>query len=188
MAELSPEIVAFYDEGTEAARLSRGLGRLELARMQELLSRYFPSSPADVGDIGGGPGAYACWLANQGHAVHLVDPIRLHVEQARDAWDQRYLEMVRDELATGQHRRPSGWRVFTTAYFHDPEELTSELVEAGLQHDTTLGIQGPGWHAPEFESMSQDTSRWLTLVQLAGLVETEPALSPHILAVAHKLP
>jgi hypothetical protein len=51
MAELSPEIVAFYAEGTEAARLSRGLGRLEFARMKELLLRYFPSSPADVGDI-----------------------------------------------------------------------------------------------------------------------------------------
>jgi hypothetical protein len=85
MGDLSPEIVAFYDEGTEATRLSRGLGRLEFARMQELLLRYFPSSPADVGDIGGGPGAYACWLATQGYAAHLVDPIRLHVEQAREA-------------------------------------------------------------------------------------------------------
>jgi SAM-dependent methyltransferase len=270
MADLSPEIVAFYDEGTEATRLSRGLGRLELARMQELLRRYFPASPADVGDIGGGPGAYACWLATQGYAVHLVDPIRLHVEQARGAsarqpddpiascqvgdarelpfesesldavllhgplyhlterldrvraltevrrvlrpggivaavaitryasavvgivngwiWDPSYLEMVREELATGQHRRPSGWRVFTTAYFHDPEELARELSEAGLQHDATLGIQGPAWLAPGFESMSQDTSNWRTLVQLAGLVETEPALSPHMLALAHKIP
>jgi ubiquinone/menaquinone biosynthesis C-methylase UbiE len=270
MAEPSPEIVAFYEEGTEATRLSRGLGRLEFARMQELLLRYFPSSPADVGDIGGGPGTYACWLATQGYAVHLVDPIRLHVEQAREAsvkqphhplascqvgdardlpyasesfdavllhgplyhlterldrvraltevrrvlrpggvvaavaitryasavvgivngwiWDQPYLDMVREELATGQHRRPSGWRVFTTAYFHDPEELTSELSDAGLQHDTTLGIQGPAWLAPEFESMPHDTSKWLTLVQMAGLVETEPVLSPHMLALAHKLP
>jgi ubiquinone/menaquinone biosynthesis C-methylase UbiE len=269
MAELSPEVVAFYDEGTEATRLSRGLGRLEFARMQELLSRYFPASPADVGDIGGGPGAYACWLAAQGYAVHLVDPIRLHVEQAREAsarqphhpmascqlgdarelpfesesldavllhgplyhltervdrvraltevrrvlrpggavaavaitryasaivgivngwiWDQPYLEMVREELTTGQHRRPSGRRVFTTAYFHDVAELASELFDAGLQHDTTLGIQGSGWLAPEFESMSQDTAKWLTLVQMAGLVETEPALSPHMLALAHKI-
>jgi SAM-dependent methyltransferase len=270
MPEPPPEIVAFYDEGTEATRLSRGLGRLEFARMQELLSRHFPSSPADIGDIGGGPGNYACWLATQGYAVHLVDPIPLHVQQARDAserqpdhpiascqvgdardlpfesesfdavllhgplyhlteridrvraltevrrvlrpggvvagvaitryasavvgivngwiWDQPYLDMVREELATGQHRRPSGWRVFTTAYFHDAEELTSELLEAGLQHDTTLGIQGPAWLAPEFESTAHDTSRWRTLVQMAGLVESEPALSPHMLALAHKIP
>jgi hypothetical protein len=85
MADLSPEIVAFYEEGTEATRLLRGLGRLEFARMRELLSRHFPPSPAIVADIGGGPGVYACWLAAHGHVVHLVDPIRLHVEQARDA-------------------------------------------------------------------------------------------------------
>ena len=101
-------------------------------------------------------------------------------------WDQRYLEMVREELATGQHRRPSGWRVFTTAYFHDPEELASELLEAGLQHETTLGIQGPAWLAPEFESTPRDTPKWLTLVQMAGLVENDPVLSPHMLALAHK--
>jgi hypothetical protein len=103
-------------------------------------------------------------------------------------WDQPYLGMVREELATGQHRRPSGWRVFTTGYFHDPEELTRELSEAGLKHDTTLGIQGPAWLAPDFESMAQDTSKWLMLVQMAGLVETEPVLSPHMLALAHKIP
>jgi ubiquinone/menaquinone biosynthesis C-methylase UbiE len=269
MIELSPEIAAFYDEGTEATRLSRGLGRLEFARMQDLLQRHFPPSPADVGDIGGGPGAYACWLAAQGYAVHLVDPIPLHVEQARDAsarqpphplascqlgdardlpfesesfdavllhgplyhltdrrdrlralaearrvlrpggvaavvaitryasavvgivndwiWAEPYLDMVREELATGQHRRPPDWRVFTTAYFHDPEELAGELREAGLQPDTTLGIQGPGWLAPEFESMLQDTPKWARLVQMAALVETEPALSPHMLALAHRV-
>ena len=77
--------------------------------------------------------------------------------------------------------------MFTTAYFHDADELTSELFEAGLQHDTILGIQGPAWLAPQFESMPEDTSKWLTLVQMAGLVETEPALSPHMLALAHKI-
>jgi hypothetical protein len=70
----------------------------------------------------------------------------------------------------------------------DPEELADELSEAGLQHDTTVGTQGPGWLAPQFESMPQDTSQWLTLVQLAHLVETEPALSPHMLAIARYIP
>jgi hypothetical protein len=76
--------------------------------------------------------------------------------------------------------------VFTTAYFHNAEELAGELLEAGLQHHTTLGIQGPGWLAPDFESMAQDTSQWQRLVQMAGLAETEPVLSPHMLAIAHK--
>ncbi len=95
--------------------------------------------------------------------------------------------MVREELATGQHRRPPESRFFTTAYFHDAEELKSEFLEAGLHHDKTLGIQGSGWLAPGFESMSLNTPKWQTLVQMAELVETEPLLSPHMLAVAHKI-
>jgi hypothetical protein len=83
MAELPPEIVAFYDAGTEAARLSGGLGRLELARMQELLLRYFPSSPADVADIGGGPGTYACWPATQ--AMQSISSIRFPFTSSRPA-------------------------------------------------------------------------------------------------------
>jgi SAM-dependent methyltransferase len=35
-------------------------------------------------DVGGGPGEYAAWLAGRGYDVTLVDPVALHVEQARD--------------------------------------------------------------------------------------------------------
>jgi SAM-dependent methyltransferase len=34
---------------------------------------------------GGGPGSYAAALARRGYRVHLVDPLPLHVEQARQA-------------------------------------------------------------------------------------------------------
>ncbi len=33
-------------------------------------------------DVGGGAGAYACWLASRGYQVHLIDPVPRHVEQA----------------------------------------------------------------------------------------------------------
>jgi ubiquinone/menaquinone biosynthesis C-methylase UbiE len=41
--------------------------------------------PAVVADVGGGPGRYAVWLAERGYRVHLIDPLPLHVEQARAA-------------------------------------------------------------------------------------------------------
>jgi ubiquinone/menaquinone biosynthesis C-methylase UbiE len=50
-----------------------------------LLERYLPAPPAFVADVGGGPGRYAVWLAERGYHVHLVDPVPLHVEQARAA-------------------------------------------------------------------------------------------------------
>src|SRR5713101_7466630 len=82
---MNDEILAYYNQGAEAERLAHGAGRLELARTQELLRRYLPPAPAVVYDVGGGSGAYACWLARRGYAVHLLDAVPLHVAQARDA-------------------------------------------------------------------------------------------------------
>jgi SAM-dependent methyltransferase len=79
---LLPEILAYYGQGGEDERLLRGVGRLELARTQELLTRYLPAPPGVVYDIGGGAGRYACWLARLGYQVHLIDAAPLHVEQA----------------------------------------------------------------------------------------------------------
>ncbi len=61
------------------------MGLLEFARTQEILRRELPPPPAVVLDVGGGPGAYALWLAREGYEVHLVDPVPLHLEQARAA-------------------------------------------------------------------------------------------------------
>ena len=82
---VAPEILRHYGAGVERERLAEGRGRLERLRSQELLIRHLPPPPAVVLDIGGGPGAYACWLADRGYEVHLVDPVPLHVEQALQA-------------------------------------------------------------------------------------------------------
>jgi len=51
----------------------------------EILERYLPDPTAVVLDVGGGPGAYALWLASLGYQVHLIDPVQLHLDQARAA-------------------------------------------------------------------------------------------------------
>jgi SAM-dependent methyltransferase len=78
------EIAAYYERGDEAGRLG-DWGRLEFLRTRELLSRFLPSPPATVLDVGGAAGAYALPLAGEGYDVHLLDPVALHVEQARAA-------------------------------------------------------------------------------------------------------
>src|SRR5262247_3420890 len=79
------EIAAYYARGLERDRLAEGQGALEFTRTQALLERYLPAPPAIIADVGGGPGRYAVWLAGRGYRVHLVDPVPLHVEQARGA-------------------------------------------------------------------------------------------------------
>jgi SAM-dependent methyltransferase len=77
------KVVAFYEGGVEEDRLLSGVGRLEFARSQALLLRCLPAAPARVLDVGGGPGRYSEWLAAAGYQVTLVDPVPVHVEQAR---------------------------------------------------------------------------------------------------------
>ena len=79
------EILSYYERIDEADRLAAGHGYLELARMQELIRRFLPSPPRVVLDVGGGPGRYSCWLAEQGYDVHLIDPVEKHVTQALQA-------------------------------------------------------------------------------------------------------
>jgi ubiquinone/menaquinone biosynthesis C-methylase UbiE len=81
----SGDIAAFYALGLERDRLLGGQGALEFARTKVLLERYLPAPPAVIADVGGGPGRYAIWLAERGYRVHLVDPVSLHIEQAREA-------------------------------------------------------------------------------------------------------
>lgn len=78
-------MLAYYEKGKEADRLRGGSpsGPLEQARTQEIILRFLPSESLEILDVGGGPGVYAAWLAELGHRVHVVDPVPLHVDQAR---------------------------------------------------------------------------------------------------------
>jgi len=74
-----------YGTGYERERLGGGSSRIEFARTKELLRRFLPPAPATILDVGGGPGIYAVWLADEGYQVHLVDALPLHVEEAAAA-------------------------------------------------------------------------------------------------------
>jgi SAM-dependent methyltransferase len=80
---LPGEIERHYLQSEERQRLSAGQGELERLRTQAILARELPPAPAVVFDIGGGAGVYSFLIARQGYEVHLIDPVELHLEQAR---------------------------------------------------------------------------------------------------------
>jgi ubiquinone/menaquinone biosynthesis C-methylase UbiE len=263
--------VGHYERGAESGRLvSGGLPRLEFVRTLELLGRFLPPPPADILDVGGGPGVYAATLARQGYRVALIDVMPLHVEQAAAAaaaqpespfevrlGDARALDandascdavlllgplyhltsradriralgeahrvlrpegvviavaisrfaslldglaqgflsdpvfagVVEHDLRDGQHRNPKPverpeW--FTTAFFHHPDELIAEVVEAQLGCEGVFGVEGPGW---VFQDRWESPDRNEILANAARAVEDEPTLraaSAHLLAVGRK--
>lgn len=108
LPDLAPEIRAYYERGHEVDRLKGRLpsGPLELLRTKEIVLRFIRPAPLDVLDVGGGAGAHAAWLAQRGDRVQLVDPLPLHVEQARETipkisaelGDARQLAQVDDSV------------------------------------------------------------------------------------------
>jgi ubiquinone/menaquinone biosynthesis C-methylase UbiE len=77
------EVEAHYLETKESERLSGAHGELERLRTLEILARALPPAPAVIFDIGGAAGAYAFPLSGQGYVVHLIDPVEIHLEQAK---------------------------------------------------------------------------------------------------------
>lgn len=260
--ELDPEMVAYYDRGGERARLTDAPS-LERLRTQVLLERYLPPAPAKVLDVGGAAGVHAAWLAGLGYEVHLVDPVTLHVEQAREAGgftaavgDARRLEepddaydavlllgplyhlveqdervlalaeagrvcrrdgvvlaaaisryassfdgffrgfvdedgfvaMMADDLRSGRHVNPGRQpQRFTTAYFHHPDELTEEVVQAGLQPGPVLPVEGMLAWAPGIEARLADPRQRALVLELLAAMEEDPsvlAATAHLLAVS----
>jgi len=261
---LELEIRRYYDAGQEAGRLEDPLSRWEKVRTLDLLRRFLPPAPAVVLDVGGAAGAYAFPLAEIGYIVDLIDPVPLHVEQARhraaieehaprnlqlgdaraipyedestDAvlffgplyhltsagdrlqaireahrvlraggvlmavaisrfasafdgvargliCDPRFVQIMEQDLKTGQHRNDTGnLGYFTTAFFHHPEEFRKELMEGGFPNPDICAIEGPFWNVHESAPAEQ-------LLATVRAVENEPALigaSAHIMGIAAK--
>jgi len=107
------------------------------------------------------------------------------------AWDDpAFVEIMRQDLANGQHRNPTdrpGY--FTTAYFHQPAELKDEAEAAGLRHETTLGVEGPGGWLADVEARWADPARREQMLTAARWLEAEPSLlgaSAHLLAISRR--
>ena len=268
---LRPEIEAYYALGLEASRLEEGYFPLEEARTQELVLRHLPDRPLRILDVGGAAGRHALWLAERGHEVHLVDPVPLHVEQARQAsaaaprplagasvgdalalgqrdasvdavlllgplyhlperaervaalrearrvlkpggllfaaaisrfaslleWlmgsrlaDADFRSIAFADVGHGRHQNPTGRPdLFTTAFFHRPEELRAEVAEAGLSVLDLLPIEGPGARVLGFAEAWADPALREGILEAVRLVEREPTLidvSPHLMAIARR--
>jgi len=115
----------------------------------------------------------------------------LHDGLAREfIFDPRFRAIVERDLSDGQHRNPDGhphW--FTTAYFHHPEELRSEVGASGMDVIELVGLEGmAGWMGHLASRWENPADRELILFA-ARAVESEPTLlglSAHLLLVARK--
>jgi SAM-dependent methyltransferase len=105
-------------------------------------------------------------------------------------FDPEFQRIVDTDLATGQHRNPAGhpgW--FTTSYFHHPDDLRQECLDAGLEVLEVVGVEGLAGWLPNLASRWDREADRDTILNSARAVESEATLlglSPHVIAVSRK--
>ena len=103
--------------------------------------------------------------------------------------DPAFIPILIGDLTDGRHlpesSTPEGY--FTTAFLHLPEELESEIAEAGFRQKALLSVQGPGEYATELDERLSDPDRREQLLGLIRRVETERTLlgmASHFVVIA----
>jgi SAM-dependent methyltransferase len=104
--------------------------------------------------------------------------------------DPEFVPILDRDLREGQHRNPTPrLDYFTTAFFHQPSELASEAVAAGLAVKAVVAVEGPAWLVPDLDARWRDERRRGQLLDLLRRLEADPAvlaMSAHLLLVAHR--
>jgi SAM-dependent methyltransferase len=102
--------------------------------------------------------------------------------------DPRFVEIAWDDLASGQHRGVDG-KYFTTAYLHRPENIESEVAEAGFTAVRVVAVEGPGWLLQDFEVQWTNPRLQEIILEVVRRTESKPSLlgaSSHLMAIATK--
>lgn len=98
-------------------------------------------------------------------------------------------DIVQAHIDTGQHRNPGrDWeRLFTTAYFHAPDELADEAADTGLQVRALLAVEGPAKLLPDLADRLQHPDHADRLMRALERLEDRPSVlgtSEHVLVIA----
>jgi ubiquinone/menaquinone biosynthesis C-methylase UbiE len=105
--------------------------------------------------------------------------------------DPAFVRIVKQDLSDGQHCNPTDHPgYFTTTFFHRPDELETEVVEAGLRREATLAVEGPGWLLHDLNAHWRDRGRRERLLDTIRWLEAEPSLlgaSAHVMVIARKV-
>jgi ubiquinone/menaquinone biosynthesis C-methylase UbiE len=104
--------------------------------------------------------------------------------------DERFIPIVKKDLIDGQHRNPTHvLDYFTTSYFHHPNELYQEHVDAGFQSVELLSIESPLDLLGNIEEYLNNSEKIKLLLSFIREIESDFSLvgaSPHIMVIARK--
>lgn len=104
--------------------------------------------------------------------------------------DPTFVQIVKGDLKDGQHRNQTGNPLyFMDAFFHHPDELRAEVLDAGFSVSGVYGVEGPSWLTSSLDEWWDSEVLRKELLRIARVLESEPTLlgaSAHLIAVGTK--
>jgi ubiquinone/menaquinone biosynthesis C-methylase UbiE len=101
--------------------------------------------------------------------------------------DPAFRRIVERDLHNGQHRNDTdNPNYFTTAFFHTPEELSTEIADAGWTLEQMVAVEGLGAYANAKGPSTLPLEDLLDLVDRVGSVPSLLGASPHLIAIARR--
>ena len=104
--------------------------------------------------------------------------------------DPSFMKIIKQDLRNGQHRNPMNRpEYFTTAFFHHPDELQQEIVQARFRSVEVYAVTGFAWLLPNFDRLWKIPQLRSRLMTILDRTEREPSMlgqSDHLLVVARK--
>lgn len=89
-----------------------------------------------------------------------------------------YKTMVLDEIVTGIRTNSTQW------YFHKPNELVKEFVEAGFNVIDTKSVTSQLWMIPEIEKLLKNDSKLDEVLEISGKLENELEIGQDLVCIA----
>jgi SAM-dependent methyltransferase len=145
MTRNEPTIRKYYDDAPDREWERFDHHPLEFEVTKRLLSRHLGKRPLEILDVGGGPGRYSLWLAQEGHRVSLVDLSPGNVAFARAKAQE--LGITIEECAVGNALDlgpVTGGRTFDAVLLLGPLYHLLEESERIRAVDQALGCLRPG--------------------------------------------
>jgi ubiquinone/menaquinone biosynthesis C-methylase UbiE len=104
--------------------------------------------------------------------------------------DPDFVKIVEADIKTGQHRNPMHHPdYFTTAFFHHPNELRTELETANFRNVSLFSVEGPLWLTSNLGELLKDGKQEKILLRFLREIEEDQTIigaSEHIMAIGQK--
>lgn len=104
-------------------------------------------------------------------------------------FDPEVRARTESSVASGAHLPRGPEALFTTAYFHTPEEITAEAADVGLAVTGQFGVEGAAWLMGDVDSWLDDPARRAAVLTATRLTESVPSLlgiSGHLLTAMRR--